>query len=134
MQAAARRKVKKSARARADSWFGFALTVPAIIVLSIVIALPILKGVLVSFFDYHLKDLTKDAFNMDTGTISGLFTGETPLVSSDAITPASNGKLATAFVNYSWNDLRNYRDLFVVREGRSIFESEFFSSFINTCS
>ena len=132
MQAAAKRKVKKSARARADSWFGFAQTVPAIIVLCIVIALPILKGVLVSFFDYHLKDLTKDAFNMDTGTISGLFTGETPLVSSDAITPASNGKPATAFVNYSWNDLRNYRDLFVVREGRSIFESEFFSSFINT--
>ncbi|MEN6622277.1 MAG: sugar ABC transporter permease [Smithella sp.] len=40
-----------------DSTFGFLLTVPALVVLCIVIALPILKGIYVSFCDYKLADL-----------------------------------------------------------------------------
>ena len=127
-----KQKKKKSARARADSWFGFALTLPAIIVLCIVIALPILKGVLVSFFDYHLQDLTKDAFNLDARTIGGLFSGETALVSDQPIVPAGRDKGASAVINYSWNNLKNYKDLFYVREGKSVLESEFFQSFQNT--
>ncbi|HUM61617.1 MAG TPA: sugar ABC transporter permease, partial [Clostridia bacterium] len=128
----AKKKPKMSARSRADSWFGFALTVPAIIVLCIVIALPILKGILVSFFDYHLKDLTKDAFNLDTKTVSDVFEGKTPFVSSEEILAATEDRGASAVVNYTWNGFKNYRDLFVVAEGRSIFESEFFTSFLNT--
>ena len=127
-----KKKPKVSARSRADSWFGFALTVPAIIVLCIVIALPILKGILVSFFDYHLKDLTKDAFNLDTKTVSDVFEGKTPFVSSEEILAATEDRGASAVVNYTWNGFKNYRDLFVVAEGRSIFESEFFTSFLNT--
>ena len=132
VQSVKTKKAKKSARARADSWFGFALTVPAIIVLCVVIALPILKGVLVSFFDYHLKDLTKDAFNLDVKTVSGLFTGETPVVTADPVADATQEKGASALINYSWNNFKNYRDLFLVREGRPIFEGAFFSSFGNT--
>ena len=41
-------------RQRSDSWFGFALVVPALLVLLVVIALPILKGIYVSFFSYKL--------------------------------------------------------------------------------
>lgn len=40
-----------------DSTFGFLLTVPALVVLCIVIALPILKGIYVSFCDYKLANL-----------------------------------------------------------------------------
>ena len=54
----------KSPRQRSDSLFGFALVAPALIVLLIVVALPILKGVYVSFFGYKLKNVTGSIFNL----------------------------------------------------------------------
>lgn len=127
-----KKKPKISAQSRADSLFAFALTVPAIIVLCVVIALPILKGVFVSFFDYHLKDLTKNTFNLDAKTVSDVFAGKTSIVSSEEIVAATEDQGASAIVNYKWNNFKNYRDLFVTAEGRSIFESAFFTSFFNT--
>lgn len=126
------KKPKRSAYQRADSWFGFALTVPAIIVLCVVIALPILKGVFVSFFDYHLKDITKDAFNLDSETISGLFSGDTVFISKEDVIAPTKDTGASAVVNYKWNNFKNYKDLFSVIEGKGVFEGEFFSSFFNT--
>lgn len=90
-------KKKSSRHERGDSWFGFALTVPAIIVLCIVIALPIAKGVFVSFFQYKLADLRSDPLNITSETISQVVSGE---------------KDISVLSNYKWNDFKNYKKLF----------------------
>lgn len=55
---------KKRFRLRVnEGLFGFSLTVPAIIVLIIVIALPILKGIYVSFCDYTISNLKAPTWN-----------------------------------------------------------------------
>ncbi len=116
MTALAEKKRKKhglSRRERGDRWFGFALTLPAIIMLCIVIALPILKGIYVSFFEYKLGDLRKTEFNLDGETISQVLRGEKDL---------------SALTNYEWNDFKNYRRLF---KG-GLEKGPFFSYFANT--
>ena len=47
-----------------DSTFGFLLMVPALLVLLVVIAFPILKGIYASFCDYGLKELRKGIFDL----------------------------------------------------------------------
>ena len=90
----ANKKKKKSRHERADSWFGFALTIPAIIVLCVVIALPILKGVYCSFFEYKAKDLRSDPINITE--VGAVISGE---------------KEASALTNYTWNNFKNYTSL-----------------------
>lgn len=107
-------KLKKSKRAYADSWFGFALTIPAIVLLCIVIALPILKGIYVSFFEYKLADLRKDVFNINTETVSEVIRGEEDI---------------SILTNYKWNNFKNYKKLF---KGDSLSETKFFEYFSNT--
>ncbi len=46
-----------------NSFFGFFLTVPALIVLVIVVALPILKGIYVSFCNYTISNLKDPVWN-----------------------------------------------------------------------
>ena len=105
-------KHRLSRHERGDRWFGFALTLPAIIMLCIVIALPILKGIYVSFFEYKLGDLRKTEFNLDAQTLSQVFSGE---------------KDISALTNYKWNDFKNYQRLF--KGGLS---GPFFTYFANT--
>ena len=71
-----RKKAKLSRHERRDRWFGFALTLPAILILCVVIALPILKGIYVSFFQYKLADLRKTEFDLDGQTVSQVLRGE----------------------------------------------------------
>lgn len=84
-----------SLNARGDRLFGFALVLPALIVLLMVVALPILKGIYVSFFAYKLKNISKPLF--DFSNVSGLFTGE-------------NGIDAVSVLK--WNSFSNYTSLF----------------------
>lgn len=51
-------------RRMSDSTFGFLLMVPALLVLLVVIAFPILKGIYASFCDYGLKELRKGIFDL----------------------------------------------------------------------
>lgn len=106
---------RKSSRcARADSWFGFALTVPAIIVLCIVIALPIMKGIYISFFNYKLADIRKDIFD----------------VSSESLTAVISGKEdISSLSNLKWNDFKNYKRLF---DDDNFWKSDFVTYFANT--
>lgn len=46
-----------------DKWFGFFLVVPAIIILSVTVLFPILKGVFVSFCSYKLRNLNNPTWN-----------------------------------------------------------------------
>lgn len=82
---------------RSDQWFGFALVLPALIVLLVVIALPILKGIYVSFFSYKLKDISQPLFDFSSANIQKILTGEEGL---------------GALSNLKWNDLANYTSLF----------------------
>ncbi len=82
---------------RSDSWFGFALVVPALLVLLIVIALPILKGIYVSFFSYKLKNISQPMFDFSSETIAGIFSGEKNLSSLSTL---------------EWNSFKNYTSLF----------------------
>lgn len=88
------RKKRKSKHERADSWFGFALTIPAIIVLCVVVALPIMKGVYCSLFQYKAADLRSDPVNLEE--IPAVLSGE---------------KDASALTNYKWNNFKNYTTL-----------------------
>ena len=107
------KKAKLSRHERRDRWFGFALTLPAILMLCVVIALPILKGIYVSFFQYKLADLRKTEFNLDGETVSQVLRGE---------------KDISALTNYQWNDFKNYQKLF---KG-GITKGPFFTYFTNT--
>ena len=107
------KKPRLSRHERGDRWFGFLLTLPAIIMLCVVIALPILKGIYVSFFEYKLADLRKSEFNLDGETISQVISGE---------------KDVSALTNYNWNDFKNYQRLF--KGGLS--KGPFFTYFANT--
>lgn len=82
---------------RSDQWFGFALVLPALIVLLVVIALPILKGIYVSFFSYKLKDISQPLFDFSSANIQKILAGEEGL---------------GALSNLKWNDLANYTSLF----------------------
>lgn len=84
-------------RQRSDSWFGFALVVPALAVLLVVIALPILKGIYVSFFSYKLKNIIGPLFNLSGDSITAVLRGD-----------ASVSSLSTL----KWNDFANYISLF----------------------
>ncbi len=108
------KKPKVSRRARADSWFGFALTVPAIIVLCIVIALPILKGIYISFFNYKLADIRKDVFNINPASISAVVSGEEDI---------------SSLSNLKWNNFKNYKKLF---NNKDFWKSDFVTYFVNT--
>ena len=93
-------KSREEARIRrsvlsSDSLFGFLLVVPALVVLVIVIALPILKGIYVSFFSYRLRDITSPMFNF--GILGDILGGEEGI---------------EALCNLSWNDFSNYASLF----------------------
>lgn len=92
-------KVVNSRRLKpmSDSWFGFALVVPALLVLLIVVALPILKGIYVSFFSYKLKNVSGSLFNLAPENLSAVLSGE-----------QSVGALS----NLKWNNLANYTALF----------------------
>lgn len=107
-------KAKSSRCARADSWFGFALTVPAIIVLCIVIALPIIKGIYISFFNYKLSDIRKDIFD----------------ISPDSVTEVISGREnVSSLSNLKWNDFKNYKRLF---DDEDFWKSDFVTYFTNT--
>lgn len=108
------KKPKVSRHARADSWFGFALTVPAIIVLCVVIALPILKGIYISFFNYKLADIRKDIFNINPTSISAVVSGEEDV---------------SSLSNLKWNNFKNYRKLF---NDKNFWKSDFVTYFVNT--
>lgn len=82
-------------RQRSDSWFGFALVVPALLVLLVVIALPILKGIYVSFFSYKLKNINGTLF--DFSSFAAILRGD---------------ESVTALSNLQWNNLSNYISLF----------------------
>ncbi len=84
-------------RQQSDSWFGFALVVPALLVLLIVIALPILKGIYVSFFSYKLKNVSAPLFNVSGDQLAAVLRGEASF---------------TSLFNLQWNDLGNYISLF----------------------
>lgn len=56
--------------------FGFLLTVPAIVVLCVVIALPILKGIFVSFCHYRITNLNDPTWNNFGNYISLFQSGE----------------------------------------------------------
>ncbi|NLI22458.1 MAG: sugar ABC transporter permease [Clostridiales bacterium] len=84
-------------RQQSDSWFGFALVVPALLVLLIVIALPILKGIYVSFFSYKLKNVGGALFNLSPDQLASIFRGDADL---------------SSLSNLKWNDLANYISLF----------------------
>ena len=84
-------------RQQSDSWFGFALVVPALLVLLIVIALPILKGIYVSFFTYKLKNVSAPLFNVSGDQLATVLRGEASF---------------TSLFNLQWNDLGNYISLF----------------------
>ena len=107
-----RKKVRLSRYERGNRWFGFALTLPAIVMLCVVIALPILKGIYVSFFEYKLADLRKSEFNLDGETLSQVISGE---------------KDISALTNYTWNNFKNYQRLF--KDGLN---GPFFTYFFNT--
>jgi len=107
-------KRKPSQRARADSWFGFALTVPAIVVLCIVIALPIIKGIYISFFNYKLADIRKDVFDISPDSVAAVMSGKEEI---------------TSLSNLKWNDFKNYRRLF---DDEDFWRSDFVTYFINT--
>lgn len=47
-----------------DHTFGFLMMVPALLILLVVIAFPILKGIYASFCDYGLKELRKGMFDL----------------------------------------------------------------------
>lgn len=82
---------------RSDRLFGFALVLPALIVLLVVIALPILKGIYVSFFNYKLKNISQPLFDFSFGNIQNIFIGEEGL---------------SSLSNLKWNNLANYTALF----------------------
>lgn len=109
-----KKKPPESRHAKADSWFGFALTIPAIVVLCVVIALPILKGIYVSFFNYKLADIRKDVFDFSSETVSELISGE---------------KDISALSNLKWNNFKNYRKLF---NSKNFLKSDFVTYFVNT--
>lgn len=85
----------RSPTQRADSLFGFALVLPALLVLLVVIALPILKGIFVSFFSYKLKNVSGPLF--DFSKLPAALAGEIGL---------------GGLLNLQWNDLANYTSLF----------------------
>lgn len=98
MQARRTRAVNRlTPRQRSDQWFGFSLVVPALLVLLTVIALPILKGIYVSFFSYKLKNVSGALFNFSGEQLAAVFRGEAPL---------------SQLSNLKWNDLANYFSLF----------------------
>lgn len=107
-------KRRPSRYARADSWFGFSLTIPAIIVLCIVIALPILKGVYISFFNYKLADIRKDIFDVTPDSIQAVISGKEDI---------------SSLSNLKWNDFRNYKRLF---DDKDFWKSDFVTYFTNT--
>ena len=109
-----RPKPPVSRHERADRWFGFALTIPAIVVLCVVIALPILKGIYVSFFNYKLADIRKDVFDLSPQTVSDVISGE---------------KDVSALSNLKWNNFKNYRKLFNTKD---FWKSDFLAYFVNT--
>lgn len=84
-------------RQRSDSWFGFALVVPALLVLLIVIALPILKGIYVSFFSYKLKNISGSLFAFSGENFAAILRGDADL---------------SILSNLKWNNLSNYISLF----------------------
>lgn len=84
-------------RQQSDSWFGFALVVPALLVLLIVIALPILKGIYVSFFSYKLKNVSAPLFNLSGDQLAAVLRGDASFAS---------------LFNLQWNALGNYISLF----------------------
>jgi len=84
-----------------DSWFGFLLVVPALVILLVVIALPILQGIYVSFFSYKLKNVSGDILNLSAGSIGAVLRGEADVSTLSHLT---------------WNHFANYTSLFARNE------------------
>lgn len=57
-------RLKPHRRGMSDSTFGFLLMVPALLVLLVVIAFPIAKGIYASFCNYGLRELRKGMFDL----------------------------------------------------------------------
>lgn len=57
-------RLKAHRRGMSDDTFGFLMMVPALAVLIVVIAFPILKGIWASFCDYGLRELRKGMFEL----------------------------------------------------------------------
>lgn len=58
-------RLKTHRRGMSDNTFGFLLMVPALLVLLVVIAFPIAKGIYASFCDYGLRELRKGMFELE---------------------------------------------------------------------
>lgn len=58
-------RLKPHRRGMSDSTFGFLMMVPALLVLLVVIAFPIGKGIYASFCEYGLRELRKGIFDLE---------------------------------------------------------------------